>query len=108
MLLEHGITSSGSHLLSLLVALPLLFGISLFLIPRGRDAMARTVALFGTLVTFIISMIILKDFDGTTANMQFTEVHSWIPEVGASFVLGVDGISIWLRVARLEIRRAVW
>ena len=56
----------------------------------------RLVALVGSLVTFVLSLLLLYNFNGQSAQLQFTERVQWIPSFGISYVLGVDGISIFL------------
>jgi NADH-quinone oxidoreductase subunit M len=54
---------------------------------------ARWVALWTTLVTFAISLILIWRFDPSTADFQFVEKRPWL---GGTIVysLGVDGISL--------------
>jgi NADH-quinone oxidoreductase subunit M len=54
---------------------------------------ARWVALWTTLITFAISLILIWRFDPTTADFQFVEHRPWL---GGSIVysMGVDGISL--------------
>jgi len=49
-------------------------------------------------VTLIISLPLLAQFDTTTAAMQFTEKAAWIERFHAFYALGVDGISLPLVV----------
>jgi NADH-quinone oxidoreductase subunit M len=54
---------------------------------------ARWMALWTTLVTFAISLIVLWRFDLTSADFQFLEKQPWLG--GAiSYSMGVDGISL--------------
>ena len=54
---------------------------------------ARWVALWTTLITFAISLILIWRFDPTTADFQFVEHRPWL---GGTIVysMGVDGISL--------------
>ena len=72
-------------------------GALLLLTIRGDDAAARRniywVALWTTIVTFLISLLIWKDFDNANAGFQFVEQAGWLGEkIGYS--MGVDGISM--------------
>jgi NADH-quinone oxidoreductase subunit M len=54
---------------------------------------ARWVALWTTLITFAISLILIWRFDPTTADFQFLEKRPWLG--GAiNYAMGVDGISL--------------
>ncbi len=82
--------------LSTVVFLPFLGALFIFLL-RGEDEAAkrnaRYIALWTTIVTFVVSLLIWRDFDPTTADFQFVEKHDWIG--GAiTYHLGVDGISM--------------
>jgi NADH-quinone oxidoreductase subunit M len=54
---------------------------------------ARWVALWATLITFIISLILVWRFDPSSSDFQFTERRPWLG--GAiTYAMGVDGISL--------------
>ena len=63
---------------------------------RGRDESAdrnaRYIALWTTLVTFALSLLLWRDFDPTTAQFQFVEQRAWLGTI--KFHMGVDGISL--------------
>jgi len=82
-------------ILSTVTFLPLL-GALLIAFLRGRDESAdrnaRFIALWTTLITFAISLLIWRDFDAGTAQFQFVELQPWLGPI--SYHLGVDGISM--------------
>jgi len=82
-------------ILSTITFLPLLGALLIGLV-RGRDEStfrnARFIALWTTLVTFGLSLLLWRDFDPTTAQFQFIEHRAWLGEI--SFRMGVDGISM--------------
>ena len=51
---------------------------------------------WGSLLTFAISIFIYQTYQAAGADFQLTETFSWIPGLGISYNLGVDGISLWL------------
>jgi len=83
-------------ILSVVTFLPLI-GAALILSIRGEDETAlrniRWAALWTTIVTFVLSLLIWLDFDKASPDMQFVERHEWLSGV-ASYHLGVDGISM--------------
>jgi NADH-quinone oxidoreductase subunit M len=84
-------------LLSLVTFLPLV-GAGFIFAVRGDDEVvarnARFVALWTSLITFVLSLFIWFGFDRGTADFQFVEKADWIPALGISYHMGVDGISM--------------
>jgi NADH-quinone oxidoreductase subunit M len=78
-------------LLSFIVFLPAA-GALVILFLRDDNAV-RWTALTVAVVDFVLCIGLLLGFDTTTYEMQFTETREWIPALGVSFALGVDGIS---------------
>src|SRR6185437_9397980 len=82
-------------ILSVVTFLPLLGALFIMLV-RGDDGLARGtarwVALWTTLVTFAISLVLVARFDPSSAEFQFVEQHNWLGI--ASYHMGVDGISL--------------
>ena len=83
-------------ILSAVTFLPLIGAAFIFLIrgeTEGAKQNARYVALWTTVITFLISLLIWVDFNNATADFQFVERHDWL---GGAFTyyMGVDGISM--------------
>ena len=53
---------------------------------------ARWIALWTTLITFFVSLLIWWNFDTTTAGFQFVEEYDWLGPL--KYKMGVDGISM--------------
>ena len=83
-------------LLTLLVVVPLAGGVAVLFAGRGRDPLVRQVALLVSLVTFVLSLVVWARFDPTSADYQFVERYTWLPDFGISYHVGVDGISLLL------------
>ncbi len=58
----------------------------------------KWVALVTVLVNFILSVWLFVSFRTGTADMQFVERAAWIPQLGISWYVGVDGLSLLLIV----------
>ncbi len=88
-------------LLSLVTFLPLAGAAFIFLI-RGDEAVvarnARGVALWTSLITFALALLVWFHFEPGTAAFQFQERVAWIPSLGISYHMGVDGISMFFVV----------
>lgn len=78
-------------LLSLILFLPAA-GAAVLMFLRNDDAVRR-VALSVTILDFALCVAMLAGFDTTSHEMQFTERRSWVPALGITYALGVDGIS---------------
>jgi NADH-quinone oxidoreductase subunit M len=82
-------------ILSVVTFLPLA-GAAFIALLRDDDAgirNARWVALWTTLITFAISLVLVWRFDASSADFQFLEKHPWLG--GAiTYSMGVDGISL--------------
>ena len=85
-------------LLSLVTFLPLLGAVIIFVFIRGEEAEvarnSRHMALWTSLVTFLLSLFIWFEFERGTAAFQFVERYEWIPALGIGYHMGVDGISM--------------
>jgi NADH-quinone oxidoreductase subunit M len=82
-------------ILSLVTFLPLV-GVFFLLMIRGEDEASlgniRHVALWTTVVTFVVSLVLWAKFDFETPGFQFVEQAEWLG--GAiTYKMGVDGIS---------------
>ncbi len=83
-----------NFLLSLIIFLPLVGAIILLLLPNPRSQ--RVWALIVTSFTFVVSLALLVNWQNGEAGMQFVERWPWIPQFNIQYLLGVDGISLWL------------
>ena len=88
-------TESSSYLLSLLIWLPIIGGLAIIAL---GDAKSRPFALAISIITLLLSLPLYFGFDRTTADMQFTELHAWLPMFDINYALGIDGISMPLIV----------
>jgi len=82
------------HLLSLIVFWPLAGMLVLLLIPSERKALMRLWANGVLLAGFLISLLLVTNYDRGAAGYQFVERAAWIPTIGASYLIGIDGISL--------------
>src|SRR5256886_7062113 len=85
-----------TNILSWIVWLPIAVGVILAFVPKGAVTAIKATGRFTSLVTFIISLTILQQFQEGVAGFQLIESRSWIPQWGIRYALGIDGISLWL------------
>jgi NADH-quinone oxidoreductase subunit M len=84
------------HLLSVLIALPAIGAAGVLCLPRERTADIRNASFLVALAEFLLSLLVVARFDPGTAAMQLAENLPWIPRYGIHYIVGVDGISLWL------------
>ena len=83
-------------LLTAVTFLPALGGLGLALVPRRRSDLARVVALAVAVAVLALAVPLYLAFDGSRADPQFEERAAWMPTLGVSYHIGVDGISLLL------------
>ncbi len=79
-------------ILSLVTFLPLVGALFIAFLPQDAVRNARYVALWTTLVTFVLSLFIWIAFDKANPGFQFIEEHNWLGPI--KYKVGVDGISM--------------
>jgi NADH-quinone oxidoreductase subunit M len=84
--------------LTVVIFLPLVGVPVLALWRRASDLHARAVALVVSLATFLVALGMLGAFDPAVAGYQLVEHADWLPSAGVSYLVGVDGFSVWLVV----------
>ena len=91
--------------LSVTTFLPLVGALFLMALRGDSDSVkrnARWVALWTTLITFAVSLVLVWRFNPTTAEFQFVEKARWLGGY-ASYHMGVDGISLPLIILTTAI-----
>jgi len=88
----------GFPILSVITFLPLA-GVVFILTQRGDEAtvarVSRWAALWTSLATFLLSLLVWINFDPTSAKFQFVEKAAWIHGFDINYHMGVDGISVF-------------
>src|SRR6201991_3434932 len=86
-------------ILSIAIWMPIVFGLIVLAVGNDRNpAPARWIALVGSVLSFIVTIPLMTDFDPGTAKLQFVEQANWIERFNITYHLGVDGISMWFVV----------
>ena len=86
------------HPLTLVTFLPLVGVLILLFLREEQKAIIRWVALGTSLVTFIVSLVILAQFQANNPDLQLVIRRVWIQVAGwdIAYHLGIDGLSILL------------
>lgn len=85
-----------SHLLSVLLFLPVAGMLVLLLFPESKSSLMKGWTLLVSALTLVVSLVLLSSFKPGVKGFQFEERASWIPSIGVQYLLGVDGISLLL------------
>ncbi|MEN9520358.1 MAG: dehydrogenase subunit 4, partial [Cyanobacteriota bacterium] len=80
--------------LTAIIFLPLLAALAIPLIPDKDGKTVRWYALSVGITDFILmGYAFWNNYDASSAQFQLTENYSWIPQLGISWSVSVDGIS---------------
>src|SRR5438034_9190294 len=82
-----------AHMITALILVPLAGAL---FVSAARPNRARGIALGFNAITAILALILWRNFDATAAGLQLIERHAWIPEIGAEYLVGLDGLSLLL------------
>ena len=82
----------GLPLLSLMILLPLVAAGGLYAV--NSAAQQRLIALGGAGLGLLLGLIAVIAYSPGAADVQLAQNASWMPALGASFHLGVDGVSV--------------
>ncbi len=81
--------------LSLALWIPIIVGLLVLALGRHNAALARGIALAGSLVGLLVTLPLIAQFDAAYAGLQFVEKITWVERIHANYHLGVDGMSVW-------------
>ncbi|MFW2382117.1 MAG: complex I subunit 4 family protein [Acidimicrobiales bacterium] len=98
MFAAEAVEAASFPVLPALIVVPLLTALVIGLLPTNRDEYARITALVGSAITGAISIYLMWKFVAEDGGFQFVAERDWISDLGISFALGVDGISLFLVV----------
>ena len=84
---------SNIPLLSLLIWTPIAGGLMLLLLPN-KDNIIKLVSIGLSLIVFILSLILLINFDTSQYSLHYVEKYSWIKNLNINYHLAIDGFSL--------------
>ncbi|HCM40677.1 MAG: NADH dehydrogenase [Bdellovibrionales bacterium GWC1_52_8] len=91
-----------SHLLTATVFFPFAWGLIGLMIPSGNQDpknaqnVTKYWTLIGTIITFLLSIMIFNRYQAGGPEFQMAETVPWLTVVGISYNVGLDGLSLWL------------
>ncbi len=95
---EADAAPAAFSLLPALILVPLATAALIALLPASRGDFVRLAALVGSSITGALSLFLLADFDADEGGFQFVVDADWVAGLGLSWLLAVDGISLFLVV----------
>jgi len=81
-------------ILSVIVFTPIVAGMLILLIPGERKAEVRVAALAAASLALGLSLWTYFSYDRAAGGYQFVQQLAWIPQLGVSYHVGVDGMSL--------------
>ena len=89
-------TSTDFPWLTVLGLVPLVGALLVAALPRGRDLLAKQLALVASLVVLVGTIVMCAAFEPGGDRFQFVQAHDWIPAFGVQYAVGADGIALVL------------
>ncbi len=86
----------NNYLITILLLLPLLGGLLIIILPKGKETVVRYFGLAVSTVAFIVSLLLYFNFDSSNSGFQFIHQFRWIEKLNISYFVGIDGISLLL------------
>src|ERR1700687_3394579 len=85
-----------SHLLTLVIFLPVLGAVLIALLPRSEGGQQKGIAFLFSLLTFLISIPLWTGFRAGSGRYAFEQKAEWAPALGFSYHVGLDGVALLL------------
>ena len=80
-------------ILSAIVFIPIVTALILLMMPEDRKDEVRVTALAASVIALILSIWVYFSYDIAQGGYQFVEKYDWLPALGISFHVGVDGMN---------------
>ena len=80
-------------ILSVIVLTPIIAGMIILLVPKDRKNIVRYIALAAATIDLLLSTVVYFSYHISTGGYQFLEQYNWLPQLGISYYVGVDGMN---------------
>jgi NADH-quinone oxidoreductase subunit M len=81
-------------ILTVITFVPVIGAIVGLLIPKEQEKTIKWYSVAVSLIPLVLSIILWVTYDNAAGGMQFVEKVPWIPTLGVTYHIGVDGISV--------------
>src|ERR1700744_2529227 len=85
---------SAFPLITTLTAVPLIGASAILGFGTQNKKLARGTALAFSFIALALTLILWHRFNPASGDLQFEEVHAWIPTIGAQYHVGIDGLGL--------------
>ena len=85
-------------MLSLIIFIPLLTAMALIFVGRDNTGLIKIAGVSAATSTLLVSLWLLFSFDVSNPGMQFVQILHWVPALHINYLVGIDGISLWMVV----------
>jgi NADH-quinone oxidoreductase subunit M len=85
---------TNTFLLTAAIFSPAIAALLLVFIPAGEKRLIQLTTFFASLVPLAFVLVMWFNFDRLNPGFQFIDAVPWFPAIGASYMVGVDGISL--------------
>jgi NADH-quinone oxidoreductase subunit M len=85
---------NGLPWITVLTLVPLAGGVLVLSLPPEQRRLARLVGLIVSLVSLVIALGLWGGFQSSSGELQFQEVHEWIPSLGVQYHVAIDGLGL--------------
>lgn len=80
--------------LSIIAFTPIVAALLILMIPGERKNEIRVAALAAATIAFLLAVWTYFSYDKTLGGYQFVEQYTWVPVLGISYHVGVDGMNL--------------
>jgi NADH-quinone oxidoreductase subunit M len=87
---------SDFPILTAITLLPLIGGVIVAGFGSEQRRLARNLALGSSSASLTLALVLWKQFNAASGELQFVERHDWIPTLGVQYFVGVDGLGLLL------------
>src|SRR5262249_51147521 len=77
-----------------ILPVPALAGALLFLVPAENKSLVRKLGIGAAALDFALAAWLAVNYDQAKAGFQFVQKAAWVPSLGISYQVGVDGMSV--------------
>lgn len=81
-------------ILSATIFTPLAAALLILLVPAERERWIKNIALAAAAITLALTVRVYFNYDVSSAGYQFLERAAWVPQLGISYYVGLDGIGL--------------
>jgi NADH-quinone oxidoreductase subunit M len=81
-------------LITTLTAVPLIGALGVLCLGAHNTKLARGLALTSSVIALALTLVLWHRFNPASGELQFEELHTWIPAIGVQYHVGIDGLGL--------------